>query len=143
MTIEDLQDLAGFKFLNYKDIKVVYSTVCKNSSFEHLWFSTTTLFLLENGQTEIIDGDEIYLLEAGDIAVIQPFSKISINKTLDEKLNIGYSSFVFTFLPDFLHLFLERFDLDKSKNEEKKKNVAIIKRHAVINGFCTSLHPFF
>ena len=137
------QSISDYKHIDFGNIKLAYTQICKDELFKDVYFAANALYYVEEGSALLQFGKSQQVkVQKGEIAIIKQHSKLNIRKFKGED-NKDFKSIIFYLFPDFVIEFLNKVKHDKSPSDYSEFNIINLGKHRQLQEFCESLKPMF
>lgn len=137
------ESISEYKHINFGNIKLAFTIVCKDEIFRDVYFSANSLYYVESGTATLYCGNHAVIVKKGEIALIKQHSKINIQKTKDTKEGKDFRSIIFYLFPDFISEFLKDKKKPQNKPVNPGRNIIQLGKKARLKEFSESLLPLF
>ena len=133
--------VAGYKYVDFGNIKLAFTQVCKDELFEDVYFAANSLYYVQSGSADIMFGGVVNRVSKGEIVLIRQHSKLDIRKYKDRN-GTDFSSVILYLFPDFVSEYLKSTKV-KRTGGTAFGDVIFLGEQPQFQRLCNSLLPLF
>ena len=133
--------ITGYKYVDFGNIKLAFTQVCKDELFEDVYFAANSLYYVQSGSADIVSGEVINRVSKGEIVLIKQNSKLDIRKYKDAN-GVDFSSVILYLFPDFVSEYLKSSKV-KRTGAAAFGDVISLGKQPQFQRLCNSLLPLF
>lgn len=134
--------IAGYKYVDFGNIKLAFTQVCQDELFEDVYFAANTLYYVQSGMADLISDGKHMRVSLGETVLIKQHSKLNIQKYKDLD-GSDFSSVILYLFPDFVSEYLKSIRARSAAGTEAFNDIISLGKQQQFQHFCNSLLPLF
>lgn len=136
------QSISDYKHLDFGNIKLAFTQVCKDELFKDVYFAAHALYYVEEGEALIQTKKEKIHIKKGEVAFIRQHSKFNIRK-FKGRNGSDFKSIIFYLFPDFITEFKRNTRSVRKTSTPLAYEFINLGKDLQLKKFCESLKPLF